>query len=82
MYKGRSQTVCGSNDIAFSPICEPGIGEALGLSYAIQWAYELQLTNVDFEMDAKRVVDYYNKGSDDISEFGAIIDDCRRRRCY
>jgi ribonuclease HI len=29
----------------------------LGLSYAIQWVHELQLTNVDFEMDAKRVVD-------------------------
>jgi len=65
-----------------SPICESGIGEVLGLSYAIQWVHELQLTNVDFEMDVKRVVDYYNKGSNDISEFSAIIDDCRRRCCY
>jgi hypothetical protein len=37
-----------------SPICESGIGEALGLSYAIQWVHELQLSNVDFEMDAKK----------------------------
>ncbi|AES60782.2 hypothetical protein MTR_3g111390 [Medicago truncatula] len=64
------------------PICESGIGEALGLSYAIQWVHELKLTNVDFEMDAKRVVDYYNKVSNDISEFSATIDDCRRRCCY
>jgi len=27
-------------------------------------------------MDAKRVVDYYIKGSNDISEFDSIIDDC------
>ncbi|AES60413.1 hypothetical protein MTR_1g045340 [Medicago truncatula] len=65
-----------------SPICESGIGEALGLSYTIQWVHELKLTNVDFEMDAKRVVDYYNKVSNDISEFSATIDDCRRRCCY
>jgi len=64
-----------------SPICDSSIGEALGLSYAIQWVHEMQLTNVDFEMDVKRVVDYYIKGSNDISEFGAIIDDCRRRCC-
>ena len=36
------------------------IGEALCLLYAIQWVHELQLTNVDFEMDAKLVVDYFN----------------------
>jgi hypothetical protein len=38
------------------------IGEALGLSHAIQWVHELQLPNVDFELDAKRVVDYFNNG--------------------
>lgn len=26
---------------------------------------------------AKKVVDYYSKGSNDIFEFGAIIDECR-----
>jgi hypothetical protein len=30
---------------------------------------------VDFELDAKNVVDYYNKGNNDIYEFGAIIDE-------
>jgi len=32
---------------------------------------------VHFELDAKRVVDYYNKGKDDVSEFGTIIE-CKR----
>ncbi|XP_024640669.1 uncharacterized protein [Medicago truncatula] len=63
-----------------NPICRPEIGEALGLLYAIQWVYELQLTNVDFEMDAKLVVDYFNKGSNNVSEFGAILEDCKRCR--
>ncbi|KEH19096.1 hypothetical protein MTR_8g037330 [Medicago truncatula] len=30
--------------------------------------------------DAKKVVDYYNRGSNDISEFGAIINECRRKQ--
>jgi ribonuclease HI len=62
-----------------SPMCVSDIGEALGLSHAIQCVHELQLPNVDFELDAKRVVDYFNNGNNDISEFGAIIDDCRQR---
>lgn len=40
--------------------------------------YELQLTNVNFEFDVKNVVDYFNKGSNDLSKYGAIIDKCRR----
>jgi hypothetical protein len=31
-------------------VCVSDIGEALGLSQAIQWVHELQLPNVDFEM--------------------------------
>jgi len=41
--------------------------------------HELQLPNVDFELDAKKVVDYFNRGRNDISEFGAIVDECKRR---
>jgi len=33
-----------------SPVCVSDIGEALGLSQAIQWVHELQLPNIDFEM--------------------------------
>jgi len=63
-----------------NPICTPEIGEALGLLHTIHWMHELQLSNVDFETDAKKVVDYFNKGSNDVSEFGAILDECKRCR--
>lgn len=59
-------------------MCLSDLGEAMGLSHAMYWVQTLQLRNVDFELDAKKVADYYNHGSCDISEFGAIIDDCRR----
>ena len=62
-----------------NPICSSDIGEALGLSHAIQWVHELQLPNVYFELDAKKFVDYFNRGRNDISEFGAIVDECKRR---
>jgi len=61
-----------------SPVCSSEVGEALGLSHTICWVRELQLTNVDFELDANKVVDYFNKGSNDISEFGAIVEECWR----
>jgi len=50
------------------------IGEALSLHHAIQWIRELQLTNVDFEVDSKRVADYFNKGRGDVTKFGSIMD--------
>jgi len=31
-------------------------------------------------MDAKLVVDYFNKGSNNVSEFGAILEECKRCR--
>ncbi|RHN43816.1 hypothetical protein MtrunA17_Chr8g0391961 [Medicago truncatula] len=61
-----------------NPVCSSDVGEALGLYHDIQWVRELQLSNVDFEMDAKKVVDYFNKGRNDISEFGAVMDECRK----
>ena len=61
-------------------VCALDIGEASGLSHTIQWVHELQFPNVDFELDAKRVVDYFNSGSNGILEFGATLDD-RKRRC-
>jgi len=39
----------------------------------------LQLSNVDFELDVKKVVDYFSGGRNDLFEFGAIVDDCRRK---
>jgi len=58
----------------FHPVCSVDVGEALGLHHAIRWIYELQLTNVDFEVDSKRVADYFNKGRGDVTEFGSIMD--------
>ncbi|CAJ2674072.1 unnamed protein product [Trifolium pratense] len=56
-----------------SPICNVDIGEALGLLHAIKWVSELQLDAVDFALDSKLLVDYFNKGGCDITEFGDII---------
>jgi ribonuclease HI len=64
----RSKTICSS------PACSIDVGEALGLNHAIRWIHELQLTNVDFEVDSKRVADYFNKGRGDDTEFGSIMD--------
>ncbi|CAJ2637916.1 unnamed protein product [Trifolium pratense] len=61
-----------------SPICNVDIGEALGLLHAIKWVSELQLDAVDFALDSKLVVDYFNKGGCDITEFGDIIGECKR----
>jgi len=58
----------------FTAVCSVDVGEALGLRHAIRWIHELQLTNVDFEVDSKRVADYFNKGRRDVTEFGSIMD--------
>jgi len=52
--------------------------KALGLLHAIQWVHDLQLLNVNFELDAKKVVDFYIKGKNDIVEFGEILEECMR----
>jgi len=50
------------------------VGETLGLYYAIRWVHELQLQNIDFEVDSKRVADYFNRSNRDITKFGIIMD--------
>jgi len=40
--------------------------------------HELQLSNVDFELDVKRVVDCFNKGKNVVMVFGTIVDECKR----
>jgi len=32
--------------LCLTPMCRPEVGEVLGLFHAMQWIYELQLTNV------------------------------------
>jgi len=58
----------------FSPVCSIDVGEASGLYYAIRSVHELRLQNVDFEVDSKRVADYFNRSNGDITEFGIIMD--------
>jgi len=41
-----------------NPISPRDIREALGLLHAFPGVYDLQLSNVDFEVDVKRVVDH------------------------
>ncbi|XP_039687804.1 uncharacterized protein [Medicago truncatula] len=60
--------------MCYTPSCSVDLGEALALNHAIQWIHELQLSNVDFEVDSKRVADYFNKGRGDVTEFGSIMD--------
>jgi len=61
----------------FSPLCEVHIGEALGLLSALDWVHNLNLGPVDFELDAKRVVDGFNSLNCDVTEFGNIIEHCK-----
>ena len=49
-------------------------GESFGLYHAMWWMNDLQLLNVDFEVDFKRVADYFNRDNWDIIEFGVIMD--------
>ncbi|MCH95758.1 cytochrome P450, partial [Trifolium medium] len=59
------------------PILDVEIGEAMGLLSALKWVDELQLRDVDFEMDCKRVVDCLYSGRTYNSDFGDILRDCR-----
>ncbi|AES64554.1 hypothetical protein MTR_2g027020 [Medicago truncatula] len=54
----------------FTLLCSIDVGEALGLYHAIKWIHDLRLPNVD----SKRVVDYFNRSNDDITEYGIIMD--------
>ena len=60
-----------------SPLCEVHIGEALGLLSALEWVHELNLGPIDFELDAKKVVDNFLSTKHDGTEFGDIIQSCR-----
>ena len=61
----------------FSPIVDVDLGGAMRLLTAMQWVKDLQLLNMDFEMDSKTVVDSVHGGSNGVSNYMAIINDCR-----
>jgi len=44
----------------------------------LQWARDLQLVNMNFEMDSITVVDNIYGKMQSVSDYSAIINDCRR----
>lgn len=48
-------------------------GDAYGLLQAIKWVAKLGFNDVIFELDAKVVVDFFNKPTVDFTYFGFII---------
>ena len=61
-----------------TPLIDVDLGEALGLLSAMYWVRDLQLGIVDFELDSKTVVDSFYGSKSGISNFSAVINDCRR----
>jgi len=57
-------------------ILDVDMGEVLRLLSAMKWVIELNLVNMNFETDSKVVADSIY-GKDDVSDFMAIINDCR-----
>jgi ribonuclease HI len=70
--------LCPCKNEWISPILNIDIGEAIGLLKALNWIYELQLTNVDFELDSQIVVTRFHGKKEDVSELGDVINDCKR----
>ena len=60
-----------------SLLCEIHVGEALSLLSALVWVHELNLGPMDFELDAKKVVDNFLSTKHDVTEFGNIIQSCQ-----
>ena len=58
------------------PLLDIDMGEAMGLLAALQWVKELDMVHMDFQTDSK-VAAYSMYGKDDVSDFMAIINDCR-----
>jgi len=61
-----------------TPLLDVDLGEALGLLSAMYWVRDLQLGIVDFELDSKTVVDSLYDSKSGVSNFSAVINDCRR----
>ena len=60
-----------------SPLLDVDLGEALGLLSAMYWVRDLQLGIVDFDLDSKIVVDSLYDSKSGVSNFSAVINDCR-----
>ena len=52
--------------------------EVLGLYNALIRVADLQLYNMDFTLNSKKIVGYLREGSRDIIEFGSIMNVCEQ----
>ncbi|XP_024634702.1 uncharacterized protein [Medicago truncatula] len=59
-----------------TPLLDVDMGEAMGLLAALKWVKELNMVHMDFETDSKVVADSIY-GKEGVSDFMAIINDCR-----
>lgn len=64
----------------FVPWCN--LSETLCLLSAVFWVHDLHLSVVNFEFDLKTVVDSLYGGKCDISNFSAVIQDCRHMLAF
>ncbi|CAN1133353.1 hypothetical protein LINPERHAP2_LOCUS7600 [Linum perenne] len=62
-----------------TPGCPPArICEALAMLEAINWLTESNFDNVLIETDSMEVEKALNQAGEDVTEFGMVIQDCRR----
>jgi len=61
-----------------APLHDVDLWEVLGLLLALRWVRDLQLGSVDFELDFKTVVDSLHESKNGVSNYSAMINDCRR----
>jgi len=61
-----------------TPLLDVDLREALGLLSSMYWVRDLQLGIVDIELDSKTVVDSLYGSKSGVSNFSALINDCRR----
>jgi len=61
-----------------TPLFDVDLGEVLGLLSAMYWVRDLQLGDVDFELDYRTVLDSLYGSKSGVSDFSAVINDCRR----
>jgi len=59
------------------PILDANTREIIELLSTLKCANKLQVDNVNFELDSKSVVDNLHNKKSDVSNFGAIINDCK-----
>jgi hypothetical protein len=59
------------------PILDVEFGEAIGLLQALKWVDEMQLYDIDFEMDCKRILDGFYSKKSYRSNLDAILHDSR-----